>query len=253
MPFDPTRIVPANAVPDQQGLNILVYGVPGAGKTTFCASAADVPQCSPVLLVDVGAGSRSIAHRDDIDVIVPQSWEEMGEILAYLRTPASPYRTVIVDTLSELSDRCMQFVLRGNKRALPLMTKEANDYAEVNRRMLSIIRAYRDLATAKGCNVLFTAWEVDRDLPKENTTLTRVRPDLSPAVIEGTYGILDSVVRLTHRQGKRMLTLRGSGQALLAKFRVPPQIEIPTTIDDPTIAALFKHLTPKPHLIERTA
>lgn len=253
MPFDPQRIVPANAVPDQQGLNILIYGTPGVGKTTFCASAADVPAASPVLLVDVGAGSRSIAHRSDIDVIVPQGWDEMGEILAYLRTPASSYKTIIVDTLSELSDRCMQFILRANKRSLPSMTKEINDYAELNRRMLTMIRAYKELAPARGCNVLFTAWEVDRDIPKDKTTLTRVRPDLSPAVIEGTYGILDSVVRLKMVQGKRVLVLRGAGQTVLAKFRVPPHIQVPETIEQPTMAALLAQLTPKPHLIERTA
>lgn len=86
----------------------LVYGEPGAGKTRFAASSAEVPELGRALLVDLEAGSASIenVYTEDIDVIRPSDWPETKQVLEALLNEEHPYQTVIIDTVGKL----MQFM-----------------------------------------------------------------------------------------------------------------------------------------------
>lgn len=85
---------------------ILVYGDPKRGKSWFAASAAEVAELSPVLVIDTEGGSSAIA-RDwkDVDVINVSSHEEFDGAVNALLTQKHKYKTVIIDTLGVAMDR----------------------------------------------------------------------------------------------------------------------------------------------------
>jgi hypothetical protein len=86
--------------------SILIYGDPKNGKTWLAASAAELAQFSPVLLIDVEGGATAIA-RDwrDVDVIQVDKHEQLDAVLEGLLTTEHKYKTVIVDTLGVAMDR----------------------------------------------------------------------------------------------------------------------------------------------------
>ena len=89
---------------------ILVYGDPKRGKSWFAASAAEVAELSPVLILDTEGGSSAIA-RDwkDVDVIDIKSHSEMDDAVNALITQKHKYKTVVIDTLGVAMDRAEKF------------------------------------------------------------------------------------------------------------------------------------------------
>lgn len=85
---------------------MLVYGDPKRGKSWFAASAAEVAELSPVLVIDTEGGSSAIA-RDwkDVDVINVKSHEEFDSVVKSLINTQHKYKTVIIDTLGVAMDR----------------------------------------------------------------------------------------------------------------------------------------------------
>lgn len=86
--------------------SILVYGDPKRGKSWFAASAAELAELSPVLILDTEGGSSAIA-RDwkDVDVIDITSHEAMDSAISALTSQKHKYKTVVIDTLGVAMDR----------------------------------------------------------------------------------------------------------------------------------------------------
>jgi phage nucleotide-binding protein len=86
--------------------SILIYGDPKNGKTWLAASASELKEFSPVLLIDVEGGATAIA-RDwrDVDVIQVDKHEQLDAVLEGLLTQKHQYKTVIIDTLGVAMDR----------------------------------------------------------------------------------------------------------------------------------------------------
>lgn len=172
-------------------LNMIIYGTAGAGKTTLAATAADVPEMSDVLLLDIEAGSltiqnnKRVKHKEKIDKVRISSYKQLAEVHKFLQAHCRlrddlsaegilklrklqakftqvneadiqeprRYRTVIIDSLSELDQLCL-YELMGLSTDMDL--KEAMNDGEVdvaqfaefrknNQIMQLITRAYRDL------------------------------------------------------------------------------------------------------------
>lgn len=86
--------------------SILLYGDPKNGKTWLAASASEIKELSPVLLIDVEGGAAAIA-RDwkDVDVINVENHANLESVLNGLLTTKHKYKTVIIDTLGVAMDR----------------------------------------------------------------------------------------------------------------------------------------------------
>jgi phage nucleotide-binding protein len=141
-------------------LNIFIYGDPGAGKTKFCGTAADHKDTRPVLLIDIEGGTMSIRDKD-VDVVSARSLEQVQKIFNTLKKAGDKleYKTVCVDSLSELQKIDMVFIMKEAKRTAKnpdLVNEDVPSMREWGislNHMRVIVRAFRDLP----CNTIITA------------------------------------------------------------------------------------------------
>ena len=114
------------------GLKVLVYGGPGAGKTTLCATLP-----APII-ISAEAGLLSL-RRYDIPVIEVSTLEDVEQAYLFLQKKESEaYQWVCLDSISEIAE----VVLSRERKA----TKDPRQaYGALAEHMFDLLRAFRDL------------------------------------------------------------------------------------------------------------
>jgi phage nucleotide-binding protein len=164
-------------------LKVLVYGPPGAGKTRFAGTA--IKNFKPIIL-SAEAGLLSLQGMGDFDFVQVSRWETVEEIRNELRYGKLPYDTVILDSLTEIQQICMDGILREEKRD----KAQIQDWGSLGLRMAQTIRDLRDL----DCNLIVTALsETDKD---EETSEQRTLPMLQGRIRENVAQYFDEVFYL---------------------------------------------------------
>ncbi len=163
--------------------NALFYGDYGVGKTTLAASVVDIESMRDVLFLDIESGDLSltdtdrIGHTDKLDVIKitnfamadkvkewltahctfrdqpgPEAEEKLRQLESRVRgRPVGKpkrYKTLVVDTLSEIETFCMYGVLGINDQmalADDIPTAEWAQFKQNNNKMQILVRRLRDL------------------------------------------------------------------------------------------------------------
>ena len=124
-----------------EGVKLLVYGQAGAGKTSLIPSMP-----SPVVLSAEG-GLLSIREAD-VPYIEITSLESLYEAYEWVSGPdGQQFDSVCLDSISEVAEVVLAHELKSNKDGRAA-------YGELNSKMASLIRAFRDLP---GKHVLMTA------------------------------------------------------------------------------------------------
>lgn len=236
------KIVKVGDMPDY--LSVLVYGRSGTGKTTF---AGTFPR--PLLLVDVKEqGSGSLAHEEGIEVLPLETWAEFEELYWYLAEGKHPYKTVVIDTVTQLQDLAVEKVLADEGKTLDSLITQSN-WGAISKLMKSWLLSFRDLPM----HVVFTAQDRVNDVEGfEDQLVPEVGPRLSPAVA----GMLNAAVKVIcqtfiHEQTvrgkdnkiKRTITYRlriGPHPMYLTKIRQPKGYTIPHDLVDPTFELLLQ-------------
>lgn len=226
------------------------YGRSGTGKTTL---ASTFP--GPVLLLDINdQGFDSVEDVEDLDVMEPKNWDEVEDTYWWLREGKHDYRTVVIDTITNLQQYSVINVLEGKKKRTDnagdwgTMTKR--EWGDVAQAMKSAITNWRNL----DMEVVFLAQdrlfnfggeeeEVEAELEPE------VGPRLSPSVasalnaavsVIGNTFIREHEIRKEVNGKKKYLReieycLRvGPNPVYITKMRKPRGIKLPPLIVDPT-------------------
>src|SRR5262245_16845975 len=93
---------------------MLVYGEAGAGKTVLCGSASEVEEMAPVLFIDVEAGTLSLrAFYPRVEVVRVESMADMNNVFMALRQGEGGYKTVVLDSLTEIQKFSMNDIMRN--------------------------------------------------------------------------------------------------------------------------------------------
>lgn len=225
-------------------INCLIYGESSVGKTTLVGGADAVPAMRKVLLVDIEKGDLSLrktSYRPDVVRI--STWAELGAIYHALLAGGHGYKTVVIDSLTEVQDLNMK----------DIMLEETEDESEtpewkhwnINQvRMLRLLRNFRDLPM----NVIFTA-HVKEDKDPRTGKLKKL-PDLPgklgrkvPVIFDNVlyYYMKEVVVEGNTVQKRLILTTkieetvsknRGSDQ-------LPQIIEVGTTSETATMELIY--------------
>src|SRR5690349_21096934 len=95
-----------------QYVKLLVYGRPGVGKTVLGASADD-SVTGPALILDVEAGTMSVQDRyPNVDVFPIRNFAiDMAKAFEYLTSKQNKYRTVVVDSITEVQKLSMMGIM----------------------------------------------------------------------------------------------------------------------------------------------
>jgi len=183
-----SKIKPLSDVEDY--INLMIYSRAGIGKTVW-ASKAPKP-----LLVNYESGTMSLNEEnlgpevlERVDVLFPDNFKDLNSIATYLRDYDHGYKTVILDSITEIQNASLDTILRdpNRKSSLDKDNPTLNDYGKCTNQMRKLLRFFRDLPM----HVIFTALESkDKD---ELSGAISVGPAMTPKLRENIEGYVDII------------------------------------------------------------
>lgn len=171
------------------GLNILIYGYEGVGKTALAATAQDVPQMRDILFLNIEGGLKTIADRGDIAALDIRSSKDVENVFWALQSGSDGFgrfKTVVIDSITEL--QTIDLEERAKARKDGKVTLDM--YGDSTAYLKKMFRWYRDLPH----NVILTA--LPKRLFSENTETSEpieVMPSLTDKLAVSVMGYMDCV------------------------------------------------------------
>lgn len=225
--------------------NMLIYGDSGVGKTTLAGSASMVPSMSPVLVIDIEGGTESLKHSyPDVDMIRVLNWKQMQDVYNELYLGKTGYKTVILDSLTEIQKFNMYNVMEAALKARPNQEPDVPGMREwgINlEQMRKFVRGFRDLEM----HTIFTA--LAKNDKNDKTGITTTGPSLSGKMAGEVAAFLDIVSYYYVKQvgtGKdiefQRFLLTGMTEQFIAKDRSG---KLPMVVESPTMQTIFEMMT----------
>lgn len=229
--------------PENQFINMLIYGGSGVGKTLLGGSAAKVEAMSPILVLDAEEGSMTLnefaEYGDAIDVVPIRQWKNMQAIYNDLHKGDHPYKTVMIDSGTEVQQLAMNDVLGTSGSVLDVgITPEFKDWYKNTEQIRRMIRAFRDLPM----NTIITALEMDSQDPRTKRIMKR--PAFSNKLAQQVPAFFDTVFYLYVKEVKgdapnARLCLTDKTDSVVAKCRAQ---DVPLVLENPDMAMIHKYL-----------
>lgn len=226
--------------------NILIFAEYGTGKTVLSGSASVVDDMSPVLILDIEGGTLSLKETyPDVKVIRIKSWDDfitVSNSIAKGKPPYNEFKTVIVDSLTELQKLSMYAImgkLVDEKEDRDPDVAGLREYSKNTEQIRKVVRKYRDLPI----NTIFTALSnSDRD---EKKGKIRQRISLTNKLSSEVGAFFDVVLYLYVKEVKGefiRLLLSGQTDEISAKDR---SNKLPLVIENPTMEDIYGYLSGK--------
>lgn len=224
-----------------QAVNMLVYGDPGVGKTVLAGSASQIGSMSPVLFIDVEGGTMSLRNKyPGVDVVRVSNWQDMTAIYNDIATKESKYKTIVIDSLTEIQKFSMYNIMRDLVNADPDRDPDVPGIREWGKNAEQIrrfVRAFRDLPV----NTIFTALAAQDKDQKTGAVLNR--PYLSGKLASEIAGFLDIVcfmyIRIVDGDVRRLM-LTSSTDSCVAKDRSD---SLPPVLEEPDMTTIYSIVT----------
>lgn len=233
------KVVPVS----QRGeyLNLMVFGDLGVGKTKLAGSADDVPELRPVLVLDFEGGTESLVKdHPGVSVIRIQTWDEMQRVYDELHRGKHGYKTVILDSLTEIQKFNMYSImdkLVENKPDADPDVPSMREWGKNLEQMRKFVRAFRDLPM----NTIFTA--LSKEDKNDSTGKVTTKPSLSGKLAGEVAAFLDIVmyyyikrVKKGSEVSEQRLLLTQATQNIVAKDRTQT---LPVVVESPTMQVLY--------------
>lgn len=222
-------------------MKAVVYGPPGAGKTTMGATFPDV------LFLSAESGLLSIRDQE-LDVWEVENWEDMEEAFKHLKTGDHPYHSVVIDSLTEVQKKLNEHIIRKfpQKRRDYEDLMSMSDWGYSIDRLRKMCRAFRDLPL----NVVFIA--LAQEIVTDDELI--VKPALSGKTLpDELAGWVDAVIYCPGptKDDEGHVQYLGQtvpGRGRMAKLRVPTGVDVPPVIPlsfDALYARMFPELADK--------
>lgn len=234
--------VPVNEL--HSGIKIGIFGPGGIGKTTLAATVCDSEYGAPALYLDARGNPHVVSsYGDKIQVLPVSSFKDVERVRQdLLRDKDMPFKSVIIDNLSEL----MSLDLRDRYGANTdiVWTMHSATTADI----LGLVRNWCDLAdSALALNVIFAMWETSEVRKVRSTEVTRSELSFNKALQAQVPGILSWLGRLYIAEERapyaRVLDFRPIETMHVAKWQVDPNdprtAQLPMEMYNPSLASIL--------------
>jgi hypothetical protein len=223
-------------------LNLLIYGDSGAGKTLLAGSAWEVPEMRPVLVIDIEGGTLTLREKfPEVEVVRVASWTDMQKVYDEL-FKGTEYKTVVLDSLSEIQKFSMGQIMKSVKREDPNRDEEVPGIREWGKNLWqvrSVVRGFRDLPY----HTIFTALASHERDPRNGLDKTAL--GLQGQGKNEVPGFVDFVLYLYVKriddQAKRMLLTKMTDKEV-AKDRSD---KLPQVVEQPTMKLIYDYVFSK--------
>jgi hypothetical protein len=238
--------------------NAVLYGRSGTGKTTLSSTWP-----KPLLLLDIrDEGTDSITKGPGIFIKDISTFAEMEDTLFWLIRHPKKYKTIVVDTVSQLQEILVEEVGARRKKKKSSSAKRAGDWGtlrqqdwgEIAGKMKSIIIDFRNLEP----EVVFIAQDRTNkgsDEDDDDSDVEAIAPEVGPQLMPSVARVLNAAVpiigntliRIRYEtrkdsKGKRLKPKRvieyclrvGPSPTFVTKIRKPVSIIAPDFIVDPS-------------------
>lgn len=187
--------------PTSHKIKALIYGAAGSGKTVFGGTAKDA------IFASAEGGLLSIADKAPNYVNI-KSLGDLKEFYAYMATKPHNFKTVIIDSITEINEIIKADIERKTGRNMQLQ-----DWGVLAKEIAKILRMFRDLPL----NVIFISQEVKEDAAEGE--LGKILPSLNGKAATNIAYFMDIVGYIfVDKNGDRKI-ITGSNQRLLTKDR----------------------------------
>ncbi len=235
-------------------LRALIYSRSGFGKTYLAASAAYIKEMSPVWFYGTEKGFLSIKHiifqTRRIQPVVARSAADLVMLQRMITEPGK-FKTVVIDSITELYAQLMATLLKARDRAnLP---PRPMDYRDVHDKILKLLRYIESRAEV---HVIMTAG--DMYLKDTDGDILSFNPDVVGKLTLRVPRYFDVVGRLetvvtkpattdTPAQITRVLQVQPYGKVTV-KDRSPGG-RLGAMVSDPTMAKIYRALVGPPTML----
>lgn len=227
-------------------VNMIIFGDSGVGKTRLCGSASLVPEMSPVLFLDIEGGVSSLKYLyPDISVIRILTFPQLQSVYDALFEGKHPYKTVIVDSLTETQKFGMYNIMERAQIKDPDRDPDLpgiGEWGKNTEQIRRFVRAFRDIPNV---NTIFTALRMD---DKNKLGVTTTLPSLSGKLAREVSALVDEVLYMYVKNlggSYERLLLAQKTEEIVAKDRSD---NLPAVVQAPTMQMLYDYIT---HRINR--
>jgi len=225
-------------------LNILIHSPGGHGKTSFIATACDDPRTSPILVLDYeGGAALRFAKKDPKTYTIRKvrNVKDLNDMYEYLATGKHPYKSVSLDSLTELQKLGLwEFVygttpdktFKGN--VIEVKGAEIQHWGKSLNQMSMMMRYFRDLPM----HTFFTA--LTQNLKDEVTgkiTTTVALPGKQADEIPGIPDIVGylGIAKTKDNPNQRVMLFQPDGK-IVAKDRTDA---LGIMMEEPTVTKML--------------
>lgn len=224
-------------------MTMIIYGDSSVGKTRLCGSVMDVPDMMPAIILDVEGGMLSLKKLyPSLTVIRVDSFEKLQRAYDALFVGKHPFKTVIIDSLTETNkfgmyDIMARAVRKDSDRDPDL--PGIGEWGKNSEQTRKLIRAFRDLPM----NTIFTALRQDS---KNKFGHTTTQPDLPGKLAGQVPALVDEVLYMYVKQVEgsyRRLLLCQRTEEIVAKDRSDNLPAVLGSTDELNMKLLYEYLT----------